>query len=313
MKKLVAFLIVQAFGCVITFGANPRWQVCGTPMPPQPNLNVRWQCLTNEVPPVVWVYRVLPNRFSRQVLSNLASLCSAEGNKEENTNGVTWQSAEGSRKLSVSFASGAIRYETAERIYGPTNLSVGVPTMNQMPELATNVLVKLGIPLSDVTDYRGASKFHLSEQETLYFVGNTTVTNTRYRAFSFVRSVEEISISNGDGGGIHFGEHGMVSEMSISWHHLERIKSFPTYSAETVVRLLREGRAFQGLVPGNVSGLYWPSVKAVTITRAKPWYCSGKSDLLYPFLALTATIETDEGKFSMEIDSPMIDEAQSLE
>jgi hypothetical protein len=313
MKKLILFLIFQSFCWTTGFSENPRWKVFGTPIPPRVDLNVRWDAPTNEFPPRVWVCRLLPNKFSPQVISNLMDLClfTEKDKKEQSTKGVTFQNPDGSRKLSVSFPSGAILYQTPDPDYGPTNLAAGVPTMNQMPELATNVFQKIGINLSDLTGYSGTSKFHVGGPETLFFVNDTTITNIAYRTVHFRRSVDEMPVSGGDGGGIDFGEHGKIRRISISWRNLERIKSCPTYSAETVVRSLREGKALQGLVPSNFGGIDWPTVKSVTVKKASPCYCSGNSDLLYPFLALSATVDTGRGKVDVEIDCPIIDETES--
>jgi hypothetical protein len=315
MKKLIILFIVQALCYTTAFSENPRWKVFGTPIPPRPDLIVRWQAPTNDLPSRAWVYRLMPNRFSPQVISNLAGLCSFTGKVKtgKSSNGTTFQSSDGSRTLSISFSSGTIHYDTPEPAFGPTNLAVGVPEMSRIPELATNVLRKLQLNFSEMAGYFGTSRFEVSEPRmTTYFVHGTNVTNIPYRSVYFRRSVDGMPVVGGDGGSIYFGEHGRIRKISISWRNLERIKSFPTYSAERIVRLLHEGNAFQGLVPSNFGSINWSTVKRVTIKNARPCYCSGKSDLLYPFLALTATIETEEGKVEIEIDSSMIDEAQPL-
>jgi hypothetical protein len=287
--------------------------VFGTPIPPKADLSLRWEAPTNGWPRSVWVYRLLPNNFSPEVISNAMALCllTAKEITKRDMSGIGCRSADGSRKLSIAFSSGRIDYEAPERRYGPTNLAVGVPTMAELPELATNVIQKLGIDLSDLKGYYDASKFYFGGPETWYYVDKAIVTNFAYRTVSFRRSVEGIPISGGDGGTIDFGEHSKIRRIAISWRKLEPIKSFQTYSPEMVMRQFRGGKAIQGLVPGNFSGINWRTVKSVIITHAMPGYCSGNSDVLYPFLALTALVETDEGKVEIEIDTPLIDETQS--
>lgn len=313
MKSAILFTLLQALCLTPGFSQNPRWRVFGKPIPAREDLNVRWQA-TNNLPTVVWVYRLLPNRLSTQTLSNILEMCSLPPRSltAQGQNVMVARSDDGLRKLSVSFTDGAIRYETPERQYGPTNLAVGVPTLSEIPLLATNVLSGLGINLQDIKSYSGSAKFYVGGPETWFFVNDSTITNIPYRTVSFRRAIDHMPVSGGDGGSIDVGPGGMICRISISWRKVERIKSFPTYSGDTVVRLLRQGKVFQGLVPGNVSDLDWSTVKGAVITDARPCYCSGKSDLLYPFLALTATVETDGGKFEMELDSPVIDEAQPL-
>jgi hypothetical protein len=315
MNKLIAVLIVQSLACTMAFPDNPRWKVFGKPIPSRADLPVRWEAPTNELPATVWVYRLHPNHFPPEVVANARALCSfTERDKgQKSADGVTFQSPDGARKLAISFSSGSLRYDTPEPAFGPTNLAVGVPEISQIPKLVTNVLNQLHLNVGEMVGYFGTSKFEVSEpRETTYFLEGTNVTNIPYRNAYFRRSVDGLPISGGDGGSFYFGEHGAICKIAVSWHNLERVKAFQTYSAETVVRVLHEGKAFQGPVPGTISGLNWASVKSVVIKSAQACYCAGKSDLLYPFLALTAAIETDEGKVNLEIDSPMMDETQPL-
>jgi len=121
-----------------------------------------------------------------------------------------------------------------------------------------------------------------------------------------------MAVSGGDGGSVWFGEHGNVYRISISWRNLERVKSAQTYSNKDLIRLFHEGKWKQGPVPGQISGVDWKTVKSVVVKSARAYYCAGNSDLLYPFIAYTASVETEEGTVDMELDSPMIDESLPL-
>jgi len=211
------------------------------------------------------------------------------------------------------FPSGRIDYKTVNSAESPTNMVKDVPSELEALGLTKRLLPRIGIGLSDVTKPASSEPdLHVSADEVTYFSNQTAVTIIKWRSVGFRRVVDNMVISGGNGGYLHFGEGGKLCEIGISWHILQRIKSFRTYSVERTIRLFHEGKAFQGLVPGDFGRIDWRTVKSVTVTKAVPCYCAGKSDVLYPFLALSAVVEADRGKVEIEIDCPMIDEAQSL-
>jgi hypothetical protein len=246
-------------------------------------------------------------------MMNLCSL-TAKDKTAQSTNGMTFQSPDRSRKLSISFPSGRIDYETAEPHYGPTHLAEGVPPMSEMPKLATDVVRKAGISFSEITNpfdrgrrTEGTSKFHLSEPLRIYFVGDTPITNIEYRTVKFWRCVDRIPVNAGDGGEVTFGEHGKIRKFTIVWRNLERYQWLATVNPKTAMNFLREGKAVQGLV---LDSSEWATLKRVTIKEASPLYYDGHSGWLYPFLALVATTEPTYGHTQFEIDCPIIDETK---
>ena len=204
--------------------------------------------------------------------------------------------------------------------YGPTNLTKGVPSERQALKLTKNLLPKLGINISNIETKENskAPNFHFWEPLTMYFVNRTTITNIEFRAVGFRRAVDGISLigaGTGGDGDIRFGDHGKISEISITWRNMERDKCYPTVTAETMVKSIREGKAVQGYVPANFGDIDWSSVKSVTIKKIFPSYYAGggrfaPSDWLYPFAALDTTVDTGRGMIDVEIDCPIIDEAK---
>ncbi len=168
--------------------------------------------------------------------------------------------------------------------------------MSQLPQLATNFLNQIDIPVSAVTGYFNTDKFNLWEPSTLYYVGQTIITNIEFRAVNFRRTVDGLPIVGGDSGSVYFGEFGKICQISLNWHYLERAKLYPAVSQKAVIDFLRRGKAIQGLLPENYSGINWPAVKSVTVKKAWPSYYSGSTDSLYPYLALWTTVETATGK-----------------
>lgn len=302
--------------CLTGVSENRPWQDGQTAIPARANLNVRWEAPTKAIPSKVWIYRLLPNKFAPEIISNIMILCSLTDKDkiEQSTNGVTFKSPDGARTLSISFPSGWIHYETAQRHYGPTNLAEGVPPMREVPKLAADVLAKMGISLSEITNpydsgrnIEGTSKFHLSEPLKIYYLDNTNVTNVEYRAAGFWRCVDGIPVIAGDSGGISFGEHGKIRGFSITWRSLERCQSLPTVTQTTAMEFLREGKAVQGPVLGSID---WSAVEKVTVNEASPWYHAGHTNWLCPFLELVATTEPAYGNVRLRIDCPVVDETK---
>jgi hypothetical protein len=309
MTKIILFSLIQIVCATAGFAQSPPWKANGEAIPARPDLNIRWQDST-KFPRKVWVYDVSPNKFSPEVISNVMTLCSfTENDKiEDNTSGMTFKNADSSRTLSISFSSGEIQYETPELHYSPTNLAVGVPSTNQLSEMAKNILSKLHISFSDITGWLGTNKIDFSEPLTMYFVGDATITNIPYRTVYFRRSVDGMPIAG------HFyrfnvGEHGKISKISIAWPNLKPVKSYSMASRKDVINFLRSGNAIRGPVPTSVGDIDWLSIKGVTIKKAVPSYQISNNQL-YPFLRLDALVDTGNGTVDIGMDCPIIDETK---
>jgi len=309
MKNILLLSLIQVFCATVGFSQSPPWKANNEAVPARPDLDVRWQDSTT-FPRKVWVYDLLPNNFSPKIISNVMLLCSFTGKDriEDDTNVITFESADHSRTLSISFSSGEIEYETPEIRYSPTNLAAGVPSTNQLPEVATNVFSKLHISFSDITGWRGTSKIDFSEPLTMFYVGDVTITNIPYRTVYFRRSVDGMPIAH------HFyrfnvGEHGKISKISIAWPNLKRIKSYLAVSPKDVISFLRKGEAVRGPVPTNVGDIDWPNIKSLTIKMAVPSY-QVNCNQLYPFLFLDALVDTGKGSVAIGMSCPIIDETK---
>jgi hypothetical protein len=309
MEKIILLSLIQIICATAGFAQSPPWNANGEAISARPDLTVRWQD-SAKFPRKVWVYQLLPNKFSPEIISNVMMLCSfSEKDKiEADTNGITFQSVGRSRTLSISFSSGEFEYETPEVHYSPTNLAVGVPSTNQLPEVAKDVLSKLHINFSDIIGWLGTNKVDFSEPLTMFFVGDTTITNIPYRTVYFRRSVDGMPIAG------HFyrfnvGEHGKISKISIAWPNLRRVKSYRAVSPKDVINFLRSGNAIRGPVPTSVGDIDWSSIKSVAIKKAVPSYQIANNQL-YPFLRLDALVDTGSGTVEIGMDCPIIDETK---
>jgi hypothetical protein len=308
---LIAF---QLFSCCwIALCENPRWRIPDEiRIPARDDLVVRWGCSIEKVPQDIWVYHLLPHHFSEPVVSNVLSMCSFSYDAEVKHNGdaLVVKSRDGALNLSVIVGSGIIHYRTKEVTYGPNNLTKGVPSILALPTFATNFVRALQIPISEVTGFFGTDQFNFSEPMTMYYVGDTTVTNVTFRSVKFRRCVDDIPFVGGDSGSFDVGANGKIIRLDFEWHELERRQRLRTLSAEEITDVLRLGKAYQGLLPMNGDPIDWLTVKKVTIKKALPCYFSGSTGTLFPFLVLFTSIDTGDAVLDAQIECPIVDETK---
>jgi hypothetical protein len=303
------FIVFLQISCAAGFAESLPLERMGSPFRCV-NLEVHWNVPTNALPPNIWIYHCTPTKFPSTAISNLMAECSfTDKNKvEDNTNEVVFKTADNSRRLSISFAEGRIDYEAATH-YGPTNLTKGVPEMSQMPELTTNFLKKIGINFSEIEkNEKGEPNFNFSEPFTLYFVNQTSITNVEWRAVRFRRTLDDAAFV-GSNCEIDFGEYGRVSKISFLWQGVERYENCQVADTAKIISWIRNGKAVQGRIPWDSSGINWSTTKSMTIEKVKVCYQSTQK-FVYPLLALWTTLDTGSGNVDVEIDCPIIDEAQ---
>jgi hypothetical protein len=283
------------------------------------NLDVRWETSTNSLPRIAWIYRLLPKTFSPAAISNLVAQCGFTERDITTSNGnvVVYKTAGKHPEKQLELSHGSLFY-TASTHYGPTNLTKDLPEMSRMSEVTSNFLAKLGIGISDIEkDANGSPNFHFFQPVTEYFLPDQIVTNIEFRGVRFSRAVDGATIlgagTAGDGE-IFFGEHGNPVHIDLSWRDLERIKSCPTVTRETIIKWIREGKAVQGGIPMNLPDIDWASVKSLTVKKADLCYYAGDrmapSAWLMPLVSLWTTVDTGNGNVDVEIDCPIIDETK---
>ena len=309
MKKKILLSLIQIICATAGFAQSPPWNTgngVDTVIPARPDLDVRWEA-TNKFPDTVWMYQLLPNFDSPEIISNLMTMCPFEAKDKikRDTNEIVFESSDHFRTLFISFSSGEIDYQAQEARYSPTNLAIDVPTTNQLPELAKNVLNKLHINFSDVTGRIGTNKMGFSEPMTIFYAGEESITNIPYRTVYFRRLVDRMPVTHFYH--LNFGEHGKISKIDITWPNLERVKSYRAITPKDVTNFLRAGNAVRGPVPTDVGDIDWPSIKSLTIKMAVPSY-QMDGNRLYPYLYLDALVDTGNGTVEIGMNCPIFEE-----
>lgn len=282
------------------------------------NLVIHWDAPSNAYPHSVWIYEVVPKKFPPDAISALVQECGfTEKDKKVSTADQTvYKNADRFPSKHLEVSNGSIFYVNVTH-YGPTNFASDVPEMNQMPQLATNFLSRLGIEMCDIEKKPdGTPNFHFWQPFKEYFLPDRIVTNIEFRAVGFSRAVDGATIlgagTAGDGE-VFFGPHGRPVHIDISWRGLNRVKPVNTVSPETIMEWVRHGKAMQGGIPMNLPAINWQGVKSLTVKSADLCYNAGDriapSKWLMPLLLLWTTVDTGNGTIDVEIDCPVIDES----
>jgi hypothetical protein len=303
------WIIYLLVSCAAGFCESLPLTRMGTPFQ-CPNLEVGWNAPTNALPSDVWIYRRTPMKLSQEAIANLMTACAFtdKDKVEDSANGLVFKTAGNARHLSISFNDGRIEYES-ETHYGPTNLTKGVPEMSRMPELTTNFLKSIGFNLSEIEkNDTGEPNFNFSEPLTLYYLNQTAVTNIEWRAVRFRRTLDGAAFV-GSNCEIDFGENGKASKISFLWQGVERFKSCKVADTAKIISWIQNGKAVQGRIPWDSGSINWNTVKSMKVQKVKLCY-QPTENYVYPLLALMTTLDTGSGSIDVEIDCPIIDEAQ---
>lgn len=291
------------------------------------NLVVHWKASKKPWPKTLWVYSLTTTRFSAAVISNLmnATGYTRKDEKDYGTNGMIFVSREKSGNMRISFTEGEIEYWT-ERNYGPTNLAKDVPETNQLFQLTTNFLPKLGIGLSELAkDTSGRPNMYFPEAFTEYYVSNTTITNIQYRIVRFKRALDGVEFLGAGGDGeIDFGEHGEITKIWLHWPSLKRDTLYATATPKQIIQWICEGKATVGPAMdnyGNEMAIDLSTIKNLTVEKAAATY-SGEVFLgarehrpifpswVRPAATLWASVEVGTNVFKVGIRCPVIDETK---
>ena len=309
-------LVLASVACAVADAQNLSLKI-GTPFNPG-KAEIVWQVPSNAVPSNVRTFKLLPNHFSSQDVSNLLMLCpfTERERVRDDADWLVFQTVDGSRRLGILYPLGSIEYRCRE-LYTPTNLVQALPTREEAIALATNVLSKIGIDLSEIAHNRENSKLEarVADATTIYFVKGTFITNITSRTIRLRRAIDGTTIiGNGTGGNceVEFGDHAKIIKLSVSWRRLDPQRTFPTARRETLVRWIQKGKAVYGPIPGNLAGVDWKRAHMITIKKAELAYYAGTtiepSDWAIPIASLWATVSTSHGDLDLEIDCPVIDE-----
>lgn len=301
------------------------------------NLTVRWKAEKHPWPKVVGAYRVLPTGFSPAIISNAVALSpfTDTDRTDYGTNGVDFGHPFTTPYLRISTGTGEIDYDRGGPHYSPTRLAVDVPGTNQLFQLTTELLPKLGISLSEVSKAENGKPNMKFFEHGMYFYPNHTnaadfvvITNIASRGVGLRRALGGIEfVYTGGHCAVDFGEHSEIVKLQLAWPPLECGKLYAAASPKTIIRWIREGRAVQKRMMtdhGGETAIDWQTVKSLTITNAVAYYWAEPSPnreppnhpaspvWVVPYADLSGAVDTGKTMLHVEIVCPIIDDTKPL-
>lgn len=242
-----------------------------------PKLKIVWAA-TNSLPATVKVFKVVPASFSPVAISNLTAIGGSADLKRGLMN--LYQPLDGRSPLEK------------------------VPDRARAFELATNLLVKLGIPTDELISQDG-------KPLAWYFGGKVThhdkathssATEPSSMGVRFGRVVNGLECF-GQQISFEFGSREKLTQLSASWCGLQLVQSCSVASADQIVHWIKEGRARAQAV--ETTGSRWikvADIKNVIIRDVEACYDAGEDPPtrnLYPYANIMVEVEFSKDDHEM--------------
>jgi hypothetical protein len=308
MKILFPAILLWAFDSI--FGADGpafgnRFSILQTT-----NIEIAWAVPTNNRPPALWVYKVIPQKFSDSCLSNLMTLGPftsrdrmelSAADSDFDASSIVY--AKQSRFLTIAPANGWIKYRDNEA-ESLTRVEE-VPNDHQVEELGLLLLSKMAINLSELVRKPHSTNLltfaEVRNRGRLEKAAGKTVEDISARGVYFLRKIDGISIAGiGSGGGFHviFGSHGTIVAFELIWRNLQPYQHRKAATCDQILRFIREGKAV--MTHRNIVAPH--QIRNLSITEIAPFYMGAswmdRQDFVYPFAQLEAVVEDLSGKQS---------------
>ena len=274
------------------------------------NVSIVWNAPTNRWPTNLWIYKVLPQEFSPQVISNLMAIGSFTLKDRTHIEGqppfkdkrlLYFANTERTRHLGIFPPLGWIYYQDERVNLLGKESARGVRTEAEVLELALNWLEKLEIRRDELSTKEGSS-----ELRTYRFVDSRTFFDRTkgeqkreviLRGLSFVRRIDGVDFTGrGSDGGftISFGNEGKIVNLDLLWRNLQRERTCKVISPAELIARIKRGEAT--MVPMTAVDL--AGVRKLVIHKATPYYLGEGGDtaqeLVFPFAGLECTLEFDD-------------------
>ena len=297
---MIRFLLTLQVVALSAQAAGPPLQDFSSPFADK-DCQVIWEAPTN-FPTSVKIFAVVPTKFSPETISNLLQLAelTTKNKRRPVQEGVflgkdvlAYASKEDTRQLSIVPSQGFIAVSKDDAFAAPRQTPVGVPDDKEAPELALNLLRKLGLNTSGLaTGSKGEilpSSF--SEGSVLHKEkpSGRIVTNVISRSITLTRQIEGITVSGMAGISMKFGNEGKLAYLEWTCRTIKPAGECLVPSAAGFVSRIKSGRT---MIFEEQAG---KPIQKLTIKRVQLYYWENEGSkpqtMIYPFAVLEA--ETD--------------------
>ncbi len=315
MKRSVALLIVAL--TAMCFALEMRGDTSGPD-----ELAVIWAAPSNHWPATVWTYKVVPQEFAPEAISNLMALGVFTMADRTNTAGQTpfrderilyFRNPTGTKYLGIFGSLGWIEYKDSEAVASMDDRSPAtVPTEDACYQLALDWLPKLGIDRTQLATAGNSEAFR--NYKTVDRRGwfdkdrGTNMQEVILRGVSFIRRVDGIDFDGiGLQGGVSFkfGNDGRISKITLVWRNMERFREFSTLTADEMTAAIRSGKTKWQMPRPKPNG-----IKKITITGVMP-LCRGKNgdeeqDVVEPYARIATLVDYGHTNVIANLECPIL-------
>jgi hypothetical protein len=295
--------------------------VRGFPAFPKSSVEILFDAPTNDWPAALWIYKVVPQKFSDHAVSNLITIGSFSLADAVDNSKTGFCSSDKSRSLQIVAAQGWIQYWNNKAIIVKGDIE-GVPSKTEAQGLALKLLNSLGLSHSELARKPGETNFltfeDVRERTRFDKVRKESVTETSGRGIYFVRQIDGIPIAGiGAGGGFHvkFGNKGAIAELDLSWRNLKQDQHREVVSPKELCEFIKAGHAV--LTHRDIAGpdgtdslKARTAAKKLTITKVDFLYTSQRAsdpqDFTCPFAKVEARTEIDGTNAPVQLYCPVL-------
>ena len=297
-----------------TFGSSfPRFKALSAA--------VVWALPTNSRPASLWIYKVIPQTFPDQAVSNLMAMGSLT--MQDRLPGALFRLSNKncSRYLTIDPNQGRIEYGNEDARANKYDKKThqheaveGVPNDAEAKELALRLLKQLGVQASELATKPGTSDpLTFGKKITRSYLdkarGVEIEDEVLTRGVFFNRQIDGVhfaGIGVGAGCEVEFGNHAKVAQLRLVWRKLQPYEHRKVGSLDDIARWIREGRAVM-THRDYVNSL---DVKKLTIKEIAPLYQAAggqeQQNFVYPFAQLEAVAELGTTNSPVQLYCPII-------
>jgi len=295
----------------------------GASFKPPKTAEVFWAASTHHLPNALWVYRVIPSKFSSAVVSNMMALGGWTMNQRTNIPGrppsrdkdfLHFGGSNGA-ELGISSRVGAIEYVNERARASARGRAADVPKEDLTLHLAWEFLKEVEIdPGQFAKDTNGSFKvFRGREEQTRN--GITEVISRDVYLIRQLDGVEFAGLGNYGGVRISFGDRGKIAEVLVLWPQLDRESSHRLASPKELCQWIKDGKSV--IAPRQTTGEILgqaENLKRITIRSITPLYMGGNEmepkqpgDSIHPFAALEVTVNLGHTNLPAVLNCPIIE------
>jgi hypothetical protein len=261
------------------------------------------------------VYKVLPQQFSKEWLSNVLALANftktpTQASADPKT--MSWRYEERGalvRSLNLAPLYGYVNYHNYQVTGFNTNAPIGVPDRDEVDRLAMRYLQELGGETNELYFQHRAG----TERKQRRFDKKTGKYSQEFvtmRGVMYSRQLDGIRFVGAGGRGgfaIDFGEGAKIASLELDWRRFQPYRRYSTLSRDDIVKEIMNGKAVisaeNGEIPENPSKL--------NISKITPLYMSQTSgnpeDFIFPFANIEiVAVTTGTNATTFYIDCPLI-------